>query len=40
MVQRSGQLSSKQEAWQHTGRHGVGEVAESSTTASAKIRKM
>lgn len=40
MVQRSGQLSSKQEAWQHTVRHGVGEVAESSTTTSAKIRKM
>jgi hypothetical protein len=28
-----------QEAWWHTGRHGVGEVAESSTSGSAGSRK-
>jgi len=31
-VQRFSPLSSWQEAWQHPGRHGAGEGAESSTS--------
>ena len=30
-IQRFGPLLSWQEAWQHAGRHGAGEVAENST---------
>ena len=30
--QRVSPLSSWQESWQHTGRHGAGEIAESSTS--------
>ena len=38
IVQRFSPLS-WQEAWWHTGRHGAGEVAESSTSGSAGSRK-
>jgi hypothetical protein len=37
--QRFSSLSSWWEAWQHSGRHGVGECAESSTSRWAGIRK-
>jgi hypothetical protein len=38
-VQRFSPLSSLWEAWWHTGRLGVGEVAESSTTRSTESRE-
>jgi hypothetical protein len=38
-VQRFSPLSSWQEAWWHAGRHGAGEVAESSKSGSAGSRK-
>jgi hypothetical protein len=38
-VQRFSSLSSWREAWWHAGRHGAGEVAESSTSGLADSRK-
>jgi hypothetical protein len=38
-VQRFSPLSSWQEAWQHPGRHGAGEGAESSTSCSEGKQK-
>ena len=37
-VQRLSSLSSQQEAWQHAGRHGASEVAESSTSGPQAAR--